>query len=84
MLPTPLCCIVFVANKSLKSNEEETMENIAKGLIGAAILGFLLAVIFSLAPDQSVFVTGEGFSRACNNLALIAIALMLMGKKSMT
>jgi len=59
------------------------MENITKGLIGLAALAFLLAVISALA-DQNLIVTGQAFSRACNNLALIAIALMLMGKKSAT
>ncbi len=59
------------------------MENITKGLIGLAALAFLLAVIFSLT-NQNLIVTAQGFSRACNNLALIAIALMLMGKKSVT
>ncbi len=59
------------------------MENITKGLIGLAALAFLLAVISSLT-NQSLIVSPEGFSRACNNLALIAIALMLMGKKSTT
>ncbi len=59
------------------------MENITKGLVGLAALAFLLAVISALA-GQSLYLTPEGFSRACNNLALIAIALMLMGKKSTT
>ena len=59
------------------------MENITKGLIGLAALAFLLAVISALA-DQNLIVAAEGFSRACNNLALVAIALMLMGKKSVT
>ena len=59
------------------------MENITKGLIGLAALAFLLAVISSLT-DQSLIVSPEGFSRACNNLALVAIALMLMGKKLTT
>ena len=59
------------------------MENITKGLIGLAALAFLLAVISSLI-NQSLIVSPEGFSRACNNLAVVAIALMLMGKKSAT
>ena len=59
------------------------MENIAKGLIGLAALAFLLAVV-SLLTGQSLIVSPEGFSRACNNLAVVAIALMLMGKKSAT
>ncbi len=59
------------------------MENITKGLIGLAALAFLLAVIFSLT-DQSLIVSSTGLSRACNNLALVAIALMLLGKKPTT
>ena len=52
------------------------MANAVKVLIGLSILAFLLAVfaavlwpIFGISP--------EGFSRAANNLALIAIALLL-------
>jgi len=56
------------------------MENITKGLIGLAALAFLLAVIFSLT-NQSLIVSAQAFSRACDNLALVAIAVMLMGKK---
>ena len=59
------------------------MANIAKGLIGLAALALLLAVISVLA-NQSVIVSAEGLSRACSNFALVAIALMLMGKKSAT
>ena len=59
------------------------MENITKGLIGLAALAFLLAAISALV-DQTLLVSAEGFSRACNNLAVVAIALMLMGKKSAT
>ena len=59
------------------------MENITKGLIGLAALAFLLAVVSTLT-GQGLFLAGEAFSRACDNLALIAIALMLMGKKSIT
>ncbi len=59
------------------------MENITKGLVGLAALALLLAVISSLT-DQSLIVSAQGFSRACNNLAVVAIALMLMGKKSAT
>ena len=59
------------------------MENITKGLIGFAVLAFLLAVAAKLT-GQGLFIPAESFSRACNNLALIAIALMLMGKQSIT
>jgi len=59
------------------------MENITKGLIGLAALAFLLAVVATLT-GQNIVASAEAFSRASNNLALIAIALMLMGKKSIT
>jgi len=59
------------------------MENITKGLVGLAALALLLAVI-SVLVDQTLIVSAEGLSRACSNFALVAIALMLMGKKSAT
>ena len=53
------------------------MDSLAKGLTGLAALAFVLAVVgnftggmFSTSP--------EGFSRACNNLALLAIALVVV------
>ncbi len=50
-------------------------------LICLSILGFVLAVITSLAHGPVVFgVTAEGYSFACADLALIAIALSLYGK----
>jgi hypothetical protein len=52
------------------------MENVIKGLIGLAVLAFLLAVIGSVFFAGSFLGTqSEGYSRACSNLALIAIAL---------
>ena len=57
------------------------MATLAKVLIALAALAFLCAVFAALSsPIYSV--TAEGFSRAANNLALIAIALMLMEGKS--
>ena len=48
-------------------------------LIGLAALGFLLAVfVVVLWPFYGM--TAEAFSRASNNLALIAIALALAGR----
>jgi len=50
-------------------------------LIGLSALGFVLAVIFALAHASCLGVSPEGLSRACSNLALIAIALLLAGDK---
>ena len=58
------------------------MENIAKGLVGVAALGFVLAVVAAFTGGEVMSIPGESFSRACENLALIAIALLLLGKKA--
>ena len=61
------------------------MENVAKGLIGIAALAFVLAVIAVLLTGGAIVnIPAESFSRACNNLALVAIALILIGKSSAT
>ena len=55
------------------------MSTVCKGLIGLAALAFLLAVFVSLV--WPVFgIPAESFSRASNNLALIAIALAVCWK----
>ncbi len=55
------------------------MSVIAKVLIGLASLAFLLAVFTALL--WPIFnIPAESFSRACSNLALIAIALLLCVK----
>jgi len=52
------------------------MQNIINGLIGLAVIAFLLAVVTVLAHSQFVMgIQAESFSRASNNLTLIAIAL---------
>ena len=51
------------------------MGNLVKLLIGLAALAFLIAVASGLAGTTIAGVAPEGFSRACTNLALIAIAL---------
>ena len=52
------------------------MQNIINGLIGLAVIAFLLAVITVLAQDQFIMgIQAESFSRASTNLALIAIAI---------
>ncbi len=56
------------------------MAMVGKVLIGLAGLAFLLAVVVS--QGGSLFgVPAEGFSRASNNLALIAIALLVIDKR---
>ena len=56
------------------------MENIAKGLVALAALTFIGAVLASVTGGAIRGFPAESFSRACDNFALIAIALMLMGK----
>ena len=52
----------------------------ARMQIAFAILGFVLAVLSNMGVDI-IGVTAEGFSRACSNLALIAIALGIWFKQ---
>ena len=57
------------------------MSNTSKVLISLAGLGFLLAVFVALLTP--IFgIQAESFSRASNNLALIAIALSVCSKKA--
>ncbi len=58
------------------------MENFAKALVAFAAFSFVVGVIAAgpMGGDILGF-PAESFSRACNNLALIAIAMMLMGSK---
>ena len=56
------------------------MSIVSKVLIGLASLAFLLAVFVSLLGP--IFgIPAEAFSRASNNLALIAIALLICTKR---
>jgi hypothetical protein len=55
---------------------EDTMSSLAKVLTGLAGLAFLLAIVANFAGPM-LNTPAEGFSRACNNLALIAIALVI-------
>jgi hypothetical protein len=52
------------------------MRNLAKVLVGLAALAFVLAMVTNFT-GRLMHVHPEGFSRACSNLALIAIALVL-------
>jgi hypothetical protein len=59
------------------------MRTLAWVLIALSALGFVLAVVGSQVSWILFGVTSEGYSRACTNLALLAIALlMISGKKS--
>ncbi len=60
------------------------MENVAKGLVALAVLPLSGAVGASLMGGDLMGFPAESFSRACSNLALVAIALMLMGKEQAT
>ncbi len=51
-------------------------------LIGLSALGFLLAAINVLFHVHCLGVAAESYSRACSNLALIAIALLMVTKES--
>jgi len=52
------------------------MKNVAIALVALSVLGFLMAVGATFMPIADI--TPEGFSRASNNLALIAIALIIV------
>ena len=56
------------------------MQNIAKGLIGLAILAFLLAIIGTVFTGAILRVPPEAFSRACTNLALVGIGVAMVFK----
>jgi cytochrome c biogenesis factor len=57
------------------------MSNILKGIVALAVLAFILAVIGAFFNFSIIRVSPEAFSRACNNLALIAIALAVCFKE---
>ena len=59
------------------------MSVLSKVLIGVAGLGCVLAV-FAALSGPIYAVSAEAFSRASNNLALIAIALSVCVKRSST
>ena len=58
--------------------------NITIGLIVLAALAFVLAVLEALFNFSVLGILPGSFSRACNNLALIAIALAVCCKKEPT
>jgi hypothetical protein len=57
------------------------MRNVLWILVALAALAFVLAVVAALMGQPLFRVSAEGFSRACTNLTVIAIALKLLGSK---
>ena len=55
------------------------MAQLAKALIAVAAVAFLMAVVTNFTGNSEsgpLLATAEGFSRACTNLALLAIATL--------
>ncbi len=57
------------------------MEYAVKGLVFLAALTFILGILAALTGGDIRGFPAESFSRACDNFALIAIAVMLMRGK---
>ena len=60
------------------------MEKTVMILIGLAILSFLGAVITVFFKEVFFGIQAEAFSRACTNIALIAIAISVWSKKKIS
>jgi hypothetical protein len=60
------------------------MQIILKGLIGLAVLAFILAIAGSLFEVSLAGTSPEAYSRACTNLALLAIAASVCLKQEST
>ena len=58
------------------------MLNIIKALIALSILAFMIATLGSVFNFDLLGVDPEGYSRACSNIALVAISLALVFKPS--
>jgi hypothetical protein len=58
------------------------MSNLIKTLIGLSVIAFIIAVLGSVFNFDLLGVDPEGYSRACNNIALISIALALTFRNS--
>lgn len=54
------------------------MRNVAMALVVLSVLGFLMAVMVILLTGPVAGISAEGFSRGSGNLALIAIALIVI------
>lgn len=58
------------------------MKAIIRVLIAISVLGFVLSVISTLLGGSLFGVHAPAYSKTCNNLALIAIALTLSFRES--
>jgi hypothetical protein len=68
---------VFVGESITAHHRGEDMSNLAKTLTGVAVLAFLLAVVTNFT-GPILNTPAEGYSRACSNLALLAIAVAVV------
>jgi hypothetical protein len=57
------------------------MDNVLRGLIVLAALGFIMAVIGTVLSTSILGVPAEGFSRGSTNLSLLAIALAVIERR---
>ncbi len=57
------------------------MEYVVKGLVLLAALAFVLGILAAVTGGAIRGFPAESFSRACDNFALVAIAVMLMRGK---
>ena len=56
------------------------MPHILKALVALSVIAFIIAVFGSIFGFDLLGVDPEGYSRACNNIILIAIALAVCFK----
>ena len=60
------------------------MNLLAKVLLGLSALAFVLAIVSVLIGQPILHIMPEGFSRACTNLALLAIAVAVILREKPT
>ena len=58
------------------------MSNVPKALISLAALAFVMAAVGALMGQTIMGMGPEGFSRACTNLALLAMGVSLAWNSS--
>ena len=57
------------------------LRDLAWILIALSAISFILAIVTSVTGLRIINVSPEGYSRACTNLALLSIALVLANRK---
>ena len=60
------------------------MRSLAKVFVALAALAFVLAVASALTTGRLMHIHAEGYSRACSNLTLLAIALVVVFEARLT